>query len=128
MQPNCDSGRMLQDWSVQELQKDGSMDGRAGRTAFLTFVSGVLCLFLIGASLDSIPDPPAVVQHPQQALVVQVHDSGILPAKVVPNLANLFRQLGQCGTQREQNAEPAPSLRKLVLLPHATDTSPPSIS
>ncbi len=104
------------------------MDRQARQTRFFAIVSCILCLFLIGASLDSIPDPPAVVQHPQQALVVQVHDSGIVPARFAPNLADIFRQLREGNARRERILEPAFSPRDPILLSHATDTSPPSLA
>ena len=104
------------------------MDHRAQRTPLFTIVSCILCLFLIGASLDSIPDPPAVVQHPQQALVVQVHDSGILPAKIVPNLIDILGRLRDFPIQREQTPDATSSPRDLILVSYATDTSPPSLS
>ena len=86
----------------------------------------LLCVLLVGASLDTIPDPPAVMQHQQQNLVTCVHQSRALPIKVVPLFLTALAavQSQQC---RVTDSDAVVVAEKVIFLSQASDTSPPFI-
>jgi hypothetical protein len=102
-----------------------SMPKRTRATAMLRILAGVLCVFLIGASLDAIPDPPAVTQHTQHSLASQVDQNRAVPAALLNGAPISFFQPTACGASNAQPFEATSPCVGLVLVSHATDTSPP---
>jgi hypothetical protein len=87
----------------------------------------LLCLMVVGGSLDSLPDPPAVKpQHNQNNLVSQRDYHVPLAAEshasdrltCAPHFQASFFLLGQTSESR------CPS-HKLIFVSQAADTSPP---
>ena len=101
------------------------MPKRTRATAMLRILAGVLCVFLIGASLDAIPDPPAVTQHTQHSLASQVDENRAVPAALLNSAPISFFQPTACGVSNAQPFEATSPCVGLVLVSHATDTSPP---
>lgn len=86
----------------------------------------LLCALLVGASLDAIPDPPAVMQHQQQNLVTCVHQSRVLPIKVVPLFLTALAAV-QPQQRRVTDSDVLVVTDNVTFLSQASDTSPPSI-
>ena len=91
-------------------------------TAFL------LCAFLIGASLDAIPDPPAVTPHAQHNLASQFDQNGAIPAALANGSPVSFFPLLDCNLSNAHFLEASLPCVGLVFVSQATDTSPPGLS
>jgi hypothetical protein len=91
----------------------------------LRILACVLCVFLIGASLDAIPDPPAVTQHAQHSLASQVDQNGAVSAVVLNGAPVSFFPPTTCHGPNARPFEASSPCIGLVLVSHATDTSPP---
>ncbi len=91
---------------------------------------GLLCLLIVGASLDGLPDPPAVKPHGNLSnLVSQLHShvpfaaknhASDCPASAHHFQANMF-SFGQIFEDRGPTYDP-------TFVHQATDTSPPRFS
>src|SRR6267142_6560390 len=103
-------------------------DRRAGwKIMRIQIAACLLCLMMVGGSLDGLPDPPVVKpQGNQNSLVSQLHYHVPLLAKSHPSdclasaphfRASLFL-IGQIFPSRGR-------FRWLILVRQATDTSPP---
>jgi hypothetical protein len=97
-------------------------------TAIVRILACVLCAFLIGASLDAIPDPPAVTQHAQHSLASQVDQNGTLPLAVVNGSLISYFSLLDRNPSNAYFLETALPPVGFVLVSYATDTSPPDVS
>lgn len=101
------------------------MPKRTRATTMLRILASVLCVFLIGASLDAIPDPPAVTQHAQHSLASQVDQNRAAPAALLAGSPILFLPPMGCNLSNTQSFEAVLPCVGLVLVSQATDTSPP---
>jgi hypothetical protein len=96
--------------------------------ALLRVVACTVCLFLVGASLDAIPDPPAVTQYAQHSLASQVVQSGAAPANIGDSFrVSFFQPRDRAFWSGYVSAATLPA-HAFVLVSYATDTSPPRFS
>ncbi len=104
------------------------MPERTRNATIVRVIAYVLCTFLIGASLDAIPDPPAVTQHAQHSLASQVDQNAATPCTIGNRATALwFPLLGSDLSNAQFLEAPLPCIG-LVLVSQATDTSPPRFS
>jgi hypothetical protein len=101
----------------------GYKDTRVQITACL------LCLVIVGGSLDRLPDPPAIKPHGNQNNLVSRLDCHVAAAMnhasdcpaATPHLQDSLFSFGQI-------YESTGSSHKLIFVRQATDTSPPDFS
>jgi hypothetical protein len=105
------------------------MDERTRNSRVIRIVAALLCLLIIGATLDTVPDPPAVTQRVQHALISQAKQHA-QPAPIVAASVCLI-----CVSYVEaksffagQALEATYRARKIASVPQAADSSPPSFS
>lgn len=102
------------------------MNRQTAKTIIFRIAAVVLCVLLIGEALDTIPDPPAVVQHQQHNLVSSVRQSRALPLRSLPVFVSAVAPLVRFvrpHANDDLDLEGTPS--SLAFLSQASDTSPP---
>lgn len=104
------------------------MSTHTAKTIVLYIVACALCVLLIWGALDTIPDPPAVMQHHQHNLVTCVHKSSVSPAKVLPIFLSILTPLVRCQGSRFNDLSVEPVVDNLDFLSQASDPSPPVFS
>lgn len=104
------------------------MNTQTAKAIIFRIVACALCVLLVSASLDTIPDPPAVMQHQQHNLVVSVHKNTVSPTRVLPIFLSIWAPLVRFKHPRSYNVVVDLSTDNLDFLSQASDPSPPFFS
>lgn len=90
----------------------------------------LLCLSIVGVSLDNVPDPPALCVHSSDICsfsVVDLHDH-VKSHKQQPDFASCTHRYQESWFSFIHVFEDSSGLYQQPLIYHAADPSPPSIS
>ncbi|HEY6465086.1 MAG TPA: hypothetical protein VIY69_03790 [Candidatus Acidoferrales bacterium] len=104
------------------------MNTQTAKTTIFRIVACALFVLLIWGALDTIPDPPAVMQHQQHNLVTGAHKNSVSLAKVVPVFLSILAPAVRFQRSQVSDLRVERTIDNLDFLSQASDPSPPLFS